>query len=106
MVNDKEIQGKEAMQLAREVSKIPDGTFSIAFYQYDRTTGKAIPHLRIEHGCKVRAQLPKDKWEVGGENYFLFTNSKGEPKTCWRILIRFMAFPNDGFKLRKIRWIW
>ncbi len=106
MSNAKELTGIQALRLATEVSKVPDGTFSIAFYQYNRATGQASTKLVVRHGCKVRAQLPREAWEVDGENYFLFTDADGNPKTCWRILIRFIGFPQDNFKLRKINWTW
>ena len=57
-----------------------------------------------EH-CKYRKQLPQERFAVDGENYFLFTDANGEPRMCYRILIRYMAFPNDGFKLHKISWL-
>lgn len=97
--------GIEALRLAREVSKIPDGTFTIAFYPYNRGRKRASTKLRVIEGCKVRAQLPRDKFWIDSENYFLFTDSTGAPKTCFRVLIRFMGFPQDKFKLRKIQWL-
>lgn len=97
--------GIEALRLAREVSKVPDGTFTIAFFPYNRVKGTASAKLRVLSGCKVRAQLPRDKFWIDSENYFLFTDAKGACKTCYRILIRFMGFPQDNFKLRKIKWL-
>ncbi len=97
--------GIEALRLAREVSKVPDGTFTIAFFPYNRVRGEASATLRVVAGCKVRAQLPRDRFWVDSENYFLFTDARGECKTCYRILIRFMGFPQDNFKLRKIEWL-
>lgn len=97
--------GIEALRLAREVSKVPDGTFTIAFFPYNRVRGEASATLRVVSGCKVRAQLPRDKFWIDSENYFLFSDAKGECKTCYRILIRFMGFPQDNFKLRKIEWL-
>lgn len=98
------MRGIEAIRLAKEVSKVPDGSFTIAFYPYNRRKGVASTVLRVIKGCKARAQLPRDKFWVDSDNYFLFTDDQGECKTCYRILIRFMGFPNDNFKLRKITW--
>ena len=99
------IGGIEALRLAKEVSKIPDGTFTIAFYPCSRSRGKASDKLRVIKGCKVRAHLPEDRFDIDSENFFLFADSSGTPKTCYRILIRYMGFPNDNFKLRKITWL-
>ena len=98
------IIGINAIRLAQEVSKLPDGSFTIGFFQYNRTKGKALSELRVLENCKTRAQLPQEQWGVESDNYFLFTDQKGEPKTCYRVLVRFMGFPQDGFKLRKVNW--
>lgn len=97
--------GIEALRLAREISRIPDGTFTIAFYSYNRVKGIAEPRLKVISGCKVRAQLPRDRFWIDSENYFLFQDGEGKPKTAYRILIRYMGFPQDNFKLRKIDWL-
>lgn len=94
----------EGLRLAEEVSKIPDGSFSIAFYPYSRSSGEASTTLRVFHGCKVRSQLPRDKFRIDSDNYFLFTDESGSPKMCYRILIRFLGFPQDNFNLRKVIW--
>ncbi len=97
--------GIEALRLAREISKVPDGTFTIAFYTYNRVKGEASPRLKVMQGCKARAQLPKDRFWIDSDNYFLFKDAQGNPKTAFRILIRYMGFPQDNFKLRKINWL-
>lgn len=98
------IEGIEAIRLAQEVSKLPDGTFKIAFYPCNLATGEASSKLRIMEGCKTRAQLPREQWEADGDAYFLFQDKDGEPKTCHRVLLRFIGFPNDGFQLHKVNW--
>jgi hypothetical protein len=42
---------------------------------------------------------------VASENYLLFTDSEGRPRACYRILIRYIGFPHDGYKLHKIEWL-
>lgn len=101
----KEMNGMEALSLAHEISKIPDGTFTIAFYPCSLIKGEASSKLVVRDGCKSRAQLPTDVFSMDSDNYFLFTDKNGEPKMCYRVLIRFMGFPQDGFELRKIRWV-
>ena len=91
----KTISGIDAIRLAQEVSKLPDGKFTIAFFQYNRTKGEASDKLRVIEGCTTRTQLPKEKWSIDSDNYFLFQDQKGDPKTCYRYLIRFMGFPQD-----------
>lgn len=98
------IKGIDALSLATEISKLPDGRFTIAFFKYNAQTGEASDKLRILKGCRVRKQLPGERWKRHAENYFLFEDADGNPKTAYRILIRFMGFPNNNFKLRKLEW--
>jgi hypothetical protein len=99
------LNGIEALRLAKEISKLPDGCFTISFYPYSRTKGVASSKLAVKEQCKFRAQLPQERFKVDSENYFLFSDKDGNPRTCYRILIRFMGFPHDNFKLHKIKWL-
>jgi hypothetical protein len=105
MESETEMKGMDALSLAHEISKIPDGTFTIAFFSCSRSKNKASSQLTIKKGCKTRAQLPNEAFDIDSDNFFLFTDSEGNPKMCYRILIRFMGFPQDNFKLRKIRFV-
>lgn len=99
------MDGIDALQWAREISKLPDGDFTLCFYPYSRSKGLASDRLVVKEHCKYRRQLPEDKFSVESENYFLFTDENGEAKMCYRILIRYMGFPQDGYKLHKINWL-
>ncbi len=98
------IKGIDAIRLAQEVSKVPDGNFTLAFYPYNRVKDEASKKLRVIKECKTRKQMPQDKWEADGDTYFLFQDHRGNPKTSHRILTRFIGFPPD-FELRKIDWL-
>lgn len=98
------IKGTDAIRLAQEVSKLPDGSFNVAFYPCNLASGEASAELRTIKGCKTRKQLPQNKWEADGDAYFLFSDADGKPKTSHRILTRFIAFP-PNFVLRKINWL-
>jgi len=98
------INGLDAIRLAQEISKVPDGCFTLAFYPYNRTKQIASNKLSIRKGCKTRSQLPQEVFTIDSDNYFCFQDSDGNPKTCYRILWRFIALPPD-FKLRKIEWL-
>lgn len=100
-----ELNGLDAIRLAREISKLPDGRFTIAFFPYSKAKKKAGNKLVTRKNCKTRAQLPEERFSIDGENFFLFSDENGDPKACYRILIRYMAFPHDNFKLHKIKWL-
>jgi hypothetical protein len=101
-----ELKGLDAIDLAKEISKVPGLTFKIAFFKYSRAKNEASKELEVKEGCKVRAQLPQEQFSVDSDNFFLFTDSDGNPKMCYRYLIRYMGFPQDGFVMHKIKWIW
>lgn len=99
------MKGIDAMQWAREISKVPEGCFTIAFFPYSRQKNMASNKMEVKKNCKYRTQLPNERFSVDSENYFLFTDEDGNPKMCYRILIRYMGFPQDGFILHKIKWL-
>ena len=97
------INGIDAIRLAQEVSKLPDGNFTVAFYHCNLAADQVSARLDIRKECKTRAQMPQDRWEADGDAYFLFEDSKGEQKTIHRVLMRFIGFPPE-YKLRKVEW--
>ncbi|MDY6148529.1 MAG: hypothetical protein SPI35_05900 [Porphyromonas sp.] len=99
------LSASAALSWAREISKLPDGCFKVAFFKYSRRKGEGSRTLRVFEGCKIRPQLPSDVFSEDSENYFLFYDNKGNPRMCYRILIRYMGFPHDGYKLHKIKWV-
>ncbi len=105
MSETKFLEGIQALRLAKEISKLPDGHFTIAFYPYSQSRNKAESKLKVMEKCKFRAQLPDEQFKIDSENYFLFSDENGDPKMCYRILIRYMGFPHDNFKLHKIKWL-
>lgn len=99
------IPGPVAMQNAREWSRLPDGCFTLAFYSYSRRTGRASAKLTVKEGCRWRTQLPHERFSVDSDNLLLFTDGAGQPRMCWRILVRYIGFPQDGFQLHKVDWL-
>ena len=99
------MDGITALQWAREISKLPDGEFTLVFFPYSRQRDEASTELQVRHHCKYRTQLSRERFAIDGENYFLYTDEDWNPKMCYRILIRYMGFPQDGFKLHKIDWL-
>ena len=94
----------EALNWAKEISKLPDCCFTLAFFPYSRQKNEASDQLVTKEGCKYRSQLPQEQFSIDSDNFFLFTDGNGDPKMCYKILLRFMGFPQDGYKLHKITW--
>ncbi|MFH0757335.1 MAG: hypothetical protein V2B15_08620 [Bacteroidota bacterium] len=97
------IGGIDAIRMMQEVSKLPDGHFTIAFYKYNRTLDQVYTKLQVRERCRARAQLPQDRFQIPSDNFFLFQDEEGIPKTCYRILVRFVGFPPE-YKLIKVNW--
>lgn len=97
------IRGFDALQKAEEATRL-GGDFALAFYSYSRTKGSVSTELRTYSGCTVRAQMPHEKWSVDGKHLFLFDDADGRHRMCWRILIRYIGFKADNYKLHKVIW--
>lgn len=93
-----------ALQWAKEISKLPNESFTISFFPYSRKKGLASSSLVTKEGCTHRAQLPRDKFSIDSDNFFLFKDSDGKECMCYKVLIRYMGFPQDKYKLHKISW--
>ena len=53
-----ELNGIDAMQWAREISRVPQGDFTISFFPYSRSQGMAGEQMIVKEHCKYRTQLP------------------------------------------------
>ncbi len=95
----------EMVRLAREVSQLPEpqNKFTIAFFPYSKSKGEASAKLVTKENCTFRTQLPRDKFSVDSDNFFLYNDMHGNPKACYRVLIRYVGFAADSFKLRKVK---
>lgn len=100
-----DLDGINAMQWARELSKLPKGDFTLVFFPYSRKRDEASDVPVIREHCKWRTQMPQEKIDINSDNLLLFTDGNGQPRMCYRILIRYMAFSHDGYKLHKINWL-
>ena len=100
-----EMDGINAMQWARELSKLPGGDFTLVFFPYSRKRGEASDRLTVKEHCRWRTQMPEERISIDPDNLLLFTDGDGEPRMCYRILIRYMAFSQDGYILHKINWL-
>ena len=96
------INGFKALRALEDISKA-GGTFTISFFKYSRIKREASSKLRTISGCRCRAQMPHEKWDIDGDNFFLFECPEG-PKACYKYLIRYIGFPNDNYTLKKVNW--
>jgi hypothetical protein len=93
----KTIPGILALKSIKEISK-QNGAFGIRFISYNRYKYKSDGD-KIFTNCKLRKQLPEDKFNIHSENYFLFEDEFGNPKTAWKFLIRAIEISNVWYKV-------
>lgn len=98
------ISGRLALQRAEALSKV-GGNFSLCFYPYSRKKGNpdTIGMKKVER-CTMRRPLPHEKFDIDGKNFFLFETADGCPRMCYRALIRFIGFSDEGYELKQVCW--
>ena len=90
--------------MAEAVTKA-GGDFTLSFFPFSRKKpGADKVSLKTYEHCTCRKPLPKDKFDIDGKHFFLFLNEDDEPKSCYRVLIRYIAFSTDGYKLKRVIW--
>ena len=98
------IRGIDAIAKAETISKM-GGTFSIVFFPFSRKKqSKEGIKLKTYSCCSCRKPLPKDRFDIDGKHFFLFQDSEGNPKACYRNLIRFIGFQDENYTLKKVIW--
>jgi hypothetical protein len=100
---EKVISGNEALRRARNLKYVPGATFVLLHLSCNLKTkacGETVKHER----CRVRPALKEDTFQLDGELYFTYEDvDSGEPRMCFRRLMRFIGFPPD-YELLKIDW--
>ena len=89
----KTISGAEAIERMRRLKLIPNAKFGMVFYTCDLS--------RHEHGdvrryelCRLRAARRDEGLNVSTDHYLFFEDTEtGEPRQCFKKLIRKVCFP-------------
>ena len=74
------MDGITALQWAREISKLPDGEFTLVFFPYSRQRDEASTELQVRHHCKYRTQLPRERFAIDGETTSSIPMRTGIPR--------------------------
>jgi hypothetical protein len=99
----KTIAGTEAIRLMREVSKLPDGHFTLSHLTYDRRKRQSDGWRQVKR-CRLRPSLPNEVFATDSDLYLPYHDITADaPRLCFKLLIRFVGFaPN--YELMKINW--
>lgn len=78
----------------------------LVFFPYSRTKkaeADTVELKKYEH-CTLRTPLPHDKFDIDGKHYLLFQTADLQPKSCYRVLVRYIGYSDEDYKLKKITW--
>ena len=99
------IKGTDALKRAETLSKV-GGSFSLSFFPFSRKkkTEEDTAQLKTFQNCTLRLPLPHDRFDIDGKHFLLFTTQDEQPRSCYRVLIRYIGFSDDNFKLYRVLW--
>ena len=102
-MNEKVIAGSEAIRRVRNLKLVPGAHFTLLHLTCNMKINECGA-MRKHERCRVRPSLREDTFKMDGDMYFTFEDlDTGEPKMCFKKLMRFIAFPPD-YNLLKIDW--
>ena len=97
------ISGAEAIRRARNLKYIHGAYFSLIHLTCNLKTKEAGALSKTEK-CRCRPALRSDTFQEDGDIYFPYEDlDTGQPKMCFKKLIRYIAFP-PNFEPLKINW--
>ncbi|MDR0681757.1 MAG: hypothetical protein LBG15_07920 [Dysgonamonadaceae bacterium] len=103
MKNQKKISGIEAIRRARNLKYVPGAGFALIHLTYNAKT-KEFGQVSKTERARVRPALKEDTFTEDGDLYFTYEDmDTGEPKMCFKRLMRYIGFPPD-YELLKIDW--
>lgn len=81
------------------------GSFTLSFFPYSRKKGNEdTVQLKTYERCTLRTPLPHDKFDIDGKHFLLFLTEDLKPRSCYRVLVRYIGFSDEEYKLKKIIW--
>jgi hypothetical protein len=105
MENQKTISGTDAIRRARNLKYVSGAAFTLIHLTCNLKTkesGQVVKHER----CRIRPALREDTFQLDGDLYFTYEDmNTGEPKMCFKRLMRYIGFP-PNYELLKINWFY
>ena len=103
MENQLTISGTDAIRRARNLKYVPEAAFTLIHLTCNLKTKKCGEVSKTER-ARVRPALKEDTFQLDGDMYFTYEDmDTGEPKMCFKRLMRYIGFPPD-YELLKIDW--
>jgi hypothetical protein len=99
----KSITGVDAIRRARNLKYVAGASFVLIHVSCNLKTGECGQVVKHER-CRVRAALREETFRMDGDMYFTYEDmDTGEPKMCFKRLMRYIGFPPD-YGLLRIEW--
>lgn len=93
----KTISGTEAIRRMRNLRLLPDAYFGLQFIKESGT-------IRVFEKCRLRPARRDEGLTISADHYLYFTDlESSSPKTCFKKLIRQVAFPPD-YNWLTVKW--
>ena len=97
------ITGEEAIRRARNLKGVPNAHFTLIHITCNLKT-KECGEISKTERCRCRPSLREDTFQTDGDLYFTYEDlDTGQPKMCFKRLIRYIAFP-PSFELYRVNW--
>jgi hypothetical protein len=93
MENHPTISGTETIRRARNLKYVPGASFTLIHLTCNFKTKDFGQAVKCER-CRVRPALREDTFQLDGDLYFTYEDlDTGEPKMCFKRLMRYIGFP-------------
>jgi hypothetical protein len=103
METQKTISGTEAIRRARNLKHVPEASFTLIHLTCHLKTNDDCKTSKHER-CRIRPSLKEDTFQLDGDMYFTYEDmDTGDPRMCFKRLMRYIAFP-PRYELLKIDW--
>lgn len=100
---EKAITGTEAFERIRNLKRLPGATFSIVFITCDLTRNE-FGQMRMYEDCRLRTAQRHEGLRTNADHYLFFEQTtSGEPRQCFKKLIRKIAFP-PAYEWLTVKW--
>lgn len=103
MKTTKTISGPDAITRMRNLRGVKDAWFSITHITCDISRGKS-GEMRHVSRARLRSQIPDNQFKIDSDHFLAYEDMDiDQPRTCYKKLIRYVAFP-PTYETLKVEW--
>lgn len=103
MKETKIITGANAIRIMRNLRGVKGAYFTLVHITCDLTRDRC-GEIRKVNRCQLRTSIPDSKMKIDPDHYLTYIDlDMDEPRTCYKKLIRYVAFP-PNYEPLKVDW--